>query len=193
MISGDDLVGVGHTVPLNWNKDCADLPNTIGEVLINAIECSDKKAPINVLAALAFMVSDHYRGIGFGGEILTVMKRLAMVNDLESRIIPVRPFGKRDYPLMPFSKYINWQRTDGSPFDPWLGVHWKMGALILKTAPKLFTVEGTIKEWENWANMHFADSGEYIVDDALKPVLIDCKNNYGLYEDPRIWMLHTCI
>jgi len=138
-------------------------------------------------------------GIGGGmdfilkGFIAGVLGTLVMVIDLESLIIPVRPFGKRDYPLMPFSKYINWQRTDGSPFDPWLRVHWKMGALILKTAPKLLTVEGTIKEWENWANMHFADSGEYIVDDALKPVLIDCKNNYGLYEDPRLWMLHTCI
>ena len=52
------------------------------------------------------------------------------------------------------------------------------------------TVEGTVEEWENWTDMHFPASGEYVVEGALQPIMIDRANNVGRYEDPNLWMLH---
>ena len=34
-------------------------------------------------------------------------------------------------------------------------------------------------------------SGEYTVEGALQPVVIDHTNDIGRYEDPNLWMLHT--
>jgi len=39
--------------------------------------------------------------------------------------------------------------------------------------------------------MRFPSSGEYEVDGALQPVIIDHTYNVGRYEDPNLWMLHT--
>ena len=190
-ISGSDLAGAGHTVPLHWNNENQSLPNTIEEIILSAIKCRELKKSPNTLAALAVMVSDFYRGKGLSTEILTAMKLLAKEKNLNSLIVPVRPTLKSRYPITPFDQYVTWKRTDGSPFDPWLGVHWKLGASVLGIAPKAMTVEGTVEEWENWTDMRFPASGEYVVEGALQPVMIDRASNVGRYEDPNLWMLHT--
>ena len=37
--------------------------------------------------------------------------------------------------------------------------------------------------------MRFKESGEYIVDGAQKPVIIDREKNFGYYADANLWML----
>lgn len=108
-VSGSDLLGVGHTVPLHWNQDKNNLPNTVDEIIISAIKCRDLNKSSNTLAALAVMVSQPYRGKGLSTKILTAMKLLA---------------------------------------------------------------------------------GEYIVEGALQPIIINRAKNVGRYEDPNVWMLH---
>lgn len=190
LIAGSDLVGVGHTVPLHWNNESDNLPNIIDEIIISAIECRELKKSANTLAALAVMLSDLHRGKGLSTKILTAMKLLAKENNLQSLIVPVRPTLKSRYPITPFDQYVTWKRTDGSPFDPWLRVHWKLDASVLGIAPRALTVEGTVEEWENWTDMRFPASGEYIVEGALQPIIIDRDNDVGRYEDPNLWMLH---
>jgi hypothetical protein len=119
------------------------------------------------------------------------MKLLAKENNLKSLIVPVRPTLKSRYPITPFDQYVTWKRADGSPFDLWLRVHWKLNASVLGIAPRALTVEGTIEEWENWTNMRFPARGEYIVEGVLQPVIIDRANNIGRYEDPNLLMRHT--
>jgi hypothetical protein len=191
LISGTTLVGTGHTVPLYWNNEIDSLPNTIDEIILSAIACRERRKPANTLAALAIMVSDLYRGKGLSTKILTAMKSLGKENNLKSLIVPVRPTLKSRYPITPFDQYVTWERADGSPFDPWLRVHWKMEASVLGIAPRALTVEGTVEEWENWTDMRFPASGEYIVEGALQPIIIDHENNIGRYEDPNLWMLHN--
>jgi len=190
-ISGDDLVGAGHTVPLYWDKGIDSLPDTIDEIIVSAIKCQKLERPPNTLAALAVMVSSLHRRQGLSTKILNEMKRLASENEMDSLIAPVRPTFKSRYPDTPFDQYVTLKREDGSPADPWVRVHWKLGATVLKTAPRTLTVEGTIEEWESWTGMRFPSSGEYEVDGALQPVIIDHTCNVGRYEDPNLWMLHT--
>jgi hypothetical protein len=190
-ISGDELVGAGHTVPLYWDHKNDTLPDTIDEIIVSAVRCRELKRTPNTLTALAAMVSSLHRGQGLSTKILNGMKQLASENELKSLIAPVRPTLKSSYPDTPFDQYVTLKREDGSPVDPWVRVHWKLGATVLKTAPGTLTVEGTVKEWESWTDMRFPSSGEYMVDGALQPVMIDLAANVGRYEDPNLWMLHT--
>jgi len=190
-IAGNDLAGVGHTVPLHWNHKTDGLPDTIDKIILSAMRCGELKEPPNTLAALAVMVSDLYRGKGLSTQILVTMKLLAKESSLRSLIVPVRPTLKSRYPLKLFDEYVSWKGADVSPFDPWLRVHWKLGAPVLGTAPRALTVEGTVDQWENWTGMRFPASGEHVVEGALQPVSIDHAADVGRYEDPNLWMLHT--
>jgi hypothetical protein len=118
------------------------------------------------------------------------MRSLAEERGMHSLVAPVRPTLKSSYPLTPFERYVEWKRDDGAPFDPWLRVHYRLGAEYLKVMPKSLVVTGQIPEWEEWTGMSFPGSGPCIVPGALQPVWIHGEQNEGRYEDPNIWMLH---
>jgi len=90
----------------------------------------------------------------------------------------------------PMRRYVRWRREDGVPFDPWLRVHWHLGAKLLRVAPRSMAVTGTVAEWEEWTTMTFPESGRYIVPGALTPVTIDRRRNRGRYVEPNVWMRH---
>jgi hypothetical protein len=118
------------------------------------------------------------------------MRSLAAEHGMNSLVAPVRPTLKSLYPLIPIERYARWQRSDGAPFDPWLRVHWRLGAGYLKAAPEATLITGTRAQWEEWTGMSFPESDEYVVPGALKPVTIDRERDNGPYEDPNIWMRH---
>jgi hypothetical protein len=93
--------------------------------------------------------------------------------------------------VTPIERYARWQRSDGAPFDPWLRVHWRLGAEYLKTAPKATIITGTVAEWEDWTGMSFPESGEYVVPGALQPITINREQDVGTYPDPNIWIRHS--
>ncbi|GAA3039899.1 hypothetical protein GCM10017559_80300 [Streptosporangium longisporum] len=97
---------------------------------------------------------------------------------------------KARYPLTPMERFVTWVRRDGSPFDPWLRTHHRMGARILCPAERSMTVTGTVDEWQRWASMEFPDSGSYVVPGALVPVTIDREADLGEYVEPNVWMRH---
>lgn len=189
-VSNGDLLGICHTLPLFWSGESHCLPDTIEAVIIDAIGCLEINKPANTLAALAIIVSDRCDKLGLTSEILSTVKNLVSENNLQALIVPVRPALKSEYPLIPFEQYIHWKRKDGGAFDPLLRLHWEMGASMLGIASQAITVEGSVEKWKNWTTMDFSESGEYIVDGAQRPVIIDHATNCGTYSDPSLWMLH---
>ncbi len=87
-------------------------------------------------------------------------------------------------------RYALWRRADRAPFDPWLRVHWRLGAEFLKVAPEAAVITGAVAEWEEWTGMRFPESGEYVVPGALQPSTINREQDVGRYEDPNVWMRH---
>ena len=85
---------------------------------------------------------------------------------------------------------MQWTQPDGSPFDPWLRTHWRLGARIVKVADPSMLIENTIAEWEAWTQMRFPESGRYIVPGALNPIEIDVEADRGRYIEPNVWMQH---
>jgi hypothetical protein len=118
------------------------------------------------------------------------MSALARPHGLGALMAPVRPTRKSSYPLAPMERYVRWIRPDGAPFDPWMRTHWRLGAQIVRVAPRALVIVGTVAQWEEWTEMAFPDSGPYVVPGALQPVVIDRERDEGRYEDPNIWMHH---
>jgi hypothetical protein len=102
----------------------------------------------------------------------------------------VRPTHKHRYPLIPMDRYVRWRRRDGSPFDPWLRVHWRLGARLLGGAPRSMVIEGRVREREAWAGLGFPESGRYVVPGALAPITIDRRRDRGRYVEANVWMQH---
>ena len=48
----------------------------------------------------------------------------------------------------------------------------------------------TIAQWEDWTQMSFPESGNYIVPGALLPVEMDCEIDSGVYLEPNVWVEH---
>lgn len=186
----DTLLGVGHSVPIHWSGSLSNLPRTIEEILLRAEKVHVKEQMSNTISAVAAMVRPEHRGKNISTRIIQEMKILVKQNSCTSLIAPVRPIWKSRYPLSPMERYINWKQIDGSPFDPWIRVHWRMGAIPLCIAPNTLTVDGDIQEWENWTQMVFPDSGLYVIPGGLQPVKIDREQNKGVYKDPNYWMKH---
>ena len=189
--SADTLIAVGHTVPFIWDGSLSDLPCTIEEIVLRAEQAHRHQQAPNTLSALAAMVSSGHLGQNLSGGVIQEMKSLARQHTCTALIAPVRPTWKSRYPLAPMERYVEWKRSDGAPLDPWIRVHWRLGAVPLCIAPNTLTVEGTIKEWEGWTGMAFPESGLYVIPGGLQPLKIDSEQNTGRYEDPNYWMKHV--
>ncbi len=106
---------------------------------------------------------------------------------LKTHTLPERPEWEDEFQRL---AGLSWTRGDGGPLDPWLRAHWRLGAEVLRVAPRTLVIEGSVAEWEAWTEMLFPDSGPYVVPGALQPVIIDRERDRGRYEDPNVWMLH---
>ncbi len=183
-------IAAGNSVPLYWDGSLQGLPGGVGTTLKRAIEGLESECEPNVASALLALVSPEGQGRGLSGVVLREMKRAAAGRGLRTLIAPVRPTLKHRYPLTPMSRYAEWRREDGLPFDPWLRVHERLGAEFLKVAPKSMTVTGSVSEWESWTGMSFPESDTYVIPGALQPVEMDLDRDLGTYEEPNIWMRH---
>ncbi len=186
----DVLVAFGHAVPFVWDGSAEDLPPTLDEVIKRALDAYHHGQTPTALSALQATVAAEHQKRGLSAEILRAMRSLAAEHGLKSLVVPVGPTLKHLYPLTPMERYVRWKRADGSPFDPWIRVHWRLGAEQLCVAPKTATITGTVADWEEWTGMSFPESGAYIVPGALQPVQIDREQNIGRLDDPGVWMLH---
>jgi len=186
----DQLAAAGHTVPIPWNGQLADLPSTMEDILIRAEQAAnDQRAP-DALCAVSAMVSADHQGNNLSSTLIQEMRTVANRLACAALLAPVRPIWKSRYPLIPMARYVKWIREDGSPVDPWIRVHWRLGAEPLCVAPNTLTVEGTIQEWEDWTGETVYGSGKYIIPGALQPVHMNCEQDKGRYEDPNFWMKH---
>jgi hypothetical protein len=144
----------------------------------------------NVLCALVIMVPGAVQGRGASRSALEGMIAIARQHRFEALIAPVRPNWKERYPLTPIERYASWRRKDGLLFDPWMRVHERLGAEILKPEPRSLRISGTVAEWEEWTELPFPESGDYVFPGGLAPVTIDREQDVGRYWEPNVWMRH---
>jgi len=188
----DRIVAVGNTIPLKWDRPLEDLPARGWDAIFERGVADLKRGRTpNILSALQAVVVADQKGKGLSTEIIRGMKAIAQRSGFAHLIAPVRPNLKHQYPLVPVERYITWQNPDGLPFDPWLRVHARLGAKIIKVAPRSMRISGSVADWEGWTKMRFPSSGKYIVPGALNPVNMDVPSDIGVYIEPNVWMDHV--
>ena len=187
---GDEVLAVGHCIPVFWDGTVEGLPSGLDGVLERGVGELEAGRTPTVVSALLANVTRAHRGRGLSGVVLGAMKAVAAGHGLGAMIAPVRPTLKERYPLTPMDRYARWERPDSLPFDPWLRVHRRLGAEFMSVAPESMVIAGTIPEWEEWTGMLFPESGAYVVPGALQPVVMDLERDLGVYTEPNVWMRH---
>lgn len=184
------VVAGGYTIPFVWDGRSVSLPMGVDGALVRGLRDHRRGRRPNTLSALLAVVDPRLQGRGLSAEVLKAMTLVASRHGMRALVAPVRPTLKHRYPLVPMERYARWRRSDGAPFDPWLRVHWRLGARVLGVAARSMVVEGRVKQWEAWTNMRFPASGDHLVPGALSPVRIDRRRDRGRYVEPNVWMRH---
>jgi hypothetical protein len=187
LVGDDDGILVrARSIPVRWDGSVEDLPAGIDGAIARGFD----EEGANALCALVIMVPRKLRGRGLSGLAAQAMRELARQHDLTALIAPVRPNWKERYPLTPIERYAAWRRPDGFLFDPWMRVHQRVGATVLKPEPRSMQITGTVAEWETWTRMVFPESGDYWFPGGLATVTIDRDVDSGTYWEPNVWMQH---
>jgi len=179
------VIARGQAIPFTWDGTLADLPAGIDAVGLRALE---EPGPPTALSALAAEVATDHQGRGISSLVVGAMADVARAAGLESLVAPVRPNRKDRYPLIPIDQYATWVREDGFPFDPWLRVHVRLGAEILRPEPHSMRITGSVAEWERWTGVEFPADGQYVFPGGLAPLGV--RDGVGRYWEPNVWMLH---
>jgi len=186
LVDGDEILASARSLPVRWDGTLGDLPAGIDGAIARGFD----EGGANVLCAMVIEIPRGLQGRGLSGRALEAMRDIAVRHGLDALIAPVRPSWKERYPLVPIERYASWRRDDGLPFDPWLRVHARLGATILRAEPESLRITGTIAEWEEWTSMAFPESGEYPFPGGLAPLEIDREADRGAYWEPNVWMRH---
>ena len=185
------VVGKVNAIPFAWAGTDDDLPDR-GWDAVQERGFSDERrgvAPTAVSLLEARLVPGHLGG-GHSRELLQAAGRNVRAQGLLDLFGPVRPTQKQSQPHLPMQEYADQRRDDGLPVDPWLRVHARLGARIVKVCPASMTVPGSLADWRCWTGLPFDTSGELVVPFACNPVHVSVEQDYAVYVEPNVWMHH---
>jgi GNAT superfamily N-acetyltransferase len=188
----DELAALGVAIPFAWDGTLAGLPAGWDAVVTRGVADLDAGRRPTTLAALSVTVAPARRRRGLSRLVIQALKDAAARAGLGTLLAPVRPSGKSAYPLTPMERYVRWARADGSPFDPWLRTHWRLGGEVLEVCPASMEIAAGVAAWEAWTELAFPETGAYVVPGALVPVAIDRERDLGRYVEPNVWLRHRC-
>ena len=185
------MAAMGNSLPFHWDKEISDLPEGGWDwVFLKAIDDHKNGIEPNIQSAIQVAIRPEYQGQGLSIKMIPAMRAIGQSKGFRNLVAPVRPNEKSKYPLTSIDDYIKWKNEEGLPFDAWLRVHARLGGKIIKTCHESKTIRGTRVEWEEWTNIRFPQSGEYVIADALIPIQMNIEKDQGVYIEPNIWIVH---
>lgn len=134
-----------------------------------------------------------HQGTGLSSALLRAARDNVQRLGLRHLFGPVRPTGKSHEPRTPMAEYIARVRSDGLPADPWLRVHIRFGARVVKVCPVSMTVPGTLAQWRGWTGLPLERSGLIDVPGALTPVHVSVEHDHAVYIEPNVWVHHKLL
>ena len=183
----DAILAEGNSLPVRL--DPADLPDRGWEYVMEHATSGNEEP--TVVSAIQVLIDRSLHGEGLSSLMLGEMRRIAAAAGFADLVAPVRPSLKSIYPLTPMERYVTWTTDAGLPFDSWLRVHARAGAVIVRVCPESMVIPGTVVDWQEWTGMRVPESGTYIVQGALQPIQIDVGSDWGVYIEPNVWMHHA--
>ncbi|SHE58076.1 N-acetyltransferase [Streptoalloteichus hindustanus] len=188
---GSSVVGRAHAVPLAWDGDLDSLPpGGWDAVLAQAVRDADDDAAPTAASALEVVLAPDYQGRGLSSLLAAGMRANVAALGLTDLLVPLRPNHKHREPRVPLAEYVRRRRPDGLPEDPWLRVHVRLGAEVVRVCPASMSIAGSLAQWREWTGLPFDRSGEVEVPDALAPVHVSVEHDHAVYVEPNVWLRH---
>jgi len=185
------VAGMANSFPLQWEDNFDSLPEGGWDwAFQEAVRNHRQGVKPNVHCAIQIVVRPDYRSQGLSTPMVRAVRAVTASKGFTSLIIPLRPSEKHNYPLIRLDDYITWKTEQGFPLDPWLRVHVRAGARIVKVCHQSKLIRGTRAEWEAWTGLKFPQAGEYVVPGALNPIEINIERDEGIYIEPNVWIVH---
>jgi GNAT superfamily N-acetyltransferase len=186
LVEEDGLpVAVVRGVALRWDGRAEHAPaGGAGEAVRRAGE-----AGADTLAVLTVTVAFGARGRGVGSALLTdLVEGGAATAGLARTLLLLRTHAKRDYPLVPYPRYVSAVRADGAPFDPWLRAAWRAGLVPVLGVDRSLVARAPLAAWQRWLGLPVPGSGPYLVEGAIKPANLELERDEGRYREPHLWV-----
>lgn len=186
-----EVVAKGHAVTFAFAGAPEELPDRGWDaVLEHAVHGHRAGRAPTAASALEISVRPQLRGTGLSGAVLQGMRTAVADLGLRDLFAPVRPNHKHLEPATPMGEYAFRVRDDGLPHDPWLRVHARLGARVVKVAPLSMVIPGTLAQWRDWTGLPFDGPGPVHVEGALAPVHVDVDQDHAVYVEPNVWVHH---
>jgi GNAT superfamily N-acetyltransferase len=185
------VAGMANSFPLRWDGALENLPESGWDwAFEEAVKNHREGRTPNFHCAIQIVLRHAYQRQGLSQPMVDAVRSVTKSKRLPALIIPLRPSEKPRYPLMSLDDYITWKTEEDEAFDPWLRVHVRAGARVIKVCHESKTIRGTRADWEAWTGMKFPQSGQYIISGALNPIEMDAENDEGIYIEPNVWIVH---
>jgi GNAT superfamily N-acetyltransferase len=190
-LDGDEVVGIVVAASFAWDGELASLPDRGWDAILEQVfhDEDDGRTP-TAATLLEAAVRPTKQGSGLSARLLTGVRDRCAALGFGSLFGPVRPSHKSLEPTVPIADYVVRRRPDGLLADPWLRVHERLGAHIVKIAPTSMTISGTLAQWRDWSGLPFDVSGDVVVPGALVPVHASVEHDHAVYVEPNVWMQH---
>lgn len=189
----DVPVARSHAVPFALGPELgrADFPDDGWDAVIRWgwLDRVAGRTPTHV-SALEIAIKPELRGGGLSARLLAAMRDNVARLGFTDLYAPVRPSAKSVEPHTPMSEYAFRTRPDGLPHDPWLRVHVRAGARVVRVCPRAMTIAGSLAEWREWTGLPFDRSGAVEVPGALTPVHCSVEHDHAVYVEPGVWVHH---
>ena len=173
-------------MPVRWDGTLDDLPAGIDGAIVRGIDEGDGERALRDGDPGAAEPA----GPGLSGAALKAMADIGRAHGLHvadragaAELEGALPADRRS------SGTHAWRREDGLLFDPWLRVHERAGASILRPEPESLRITGTTAEWEEWVGMRFPEDGDVHVPRRSRAA--DGRRRRGRYWEPNVWMHHA--
>ncbi|UQX04885.1 N-acetyltransferase [Streptomyces sp. RerS4] len=190
---GDEVIARAFSLPFALHTEARGgvLPaNGWDAVLMWAFSDQRRGVEPDTVSAIEISVATDRQGEGLSARMLAAMRESVRAAGFAELVAPVRPSGKPAEPDTPMAEYAYRTREDGLPYDPWLRVHVRAGAVIDSVAPLSMTVSGSLAQWREWTGLPFDTAGPVQVPGALVPVHCEPERGYAVYVEPNVWVRH---
>ena len=185
------LVGAGNALTLAWEGEAEELPDEGWTwAMYQGLRDLEAGRTPNMGHALSVTLDPEYRGKHLSSVALRAMKQLIQDTGVRRFFVAARPPMKARYPITPMDEFITWQNAEGLPLDPWMRVHVRLGARIIKACVHSQPLAERVAKWEEWLNLPLPASGDYVAPGLLARLHVDRDADEAVCWEPNVWMEH---
>jgi len=193
VLSNDNiLIGHGVLCGINWDESIGDLPLGWSD---STYRSSLEKKCKNTYVALFARVQSEFRQQGHAAKLIETMKELSIIEN-KHLIIPLRPpfRYKEEYAQMSFNDFCNLVRDDGMPLDPWIRLHYKIGATKLLVSEFSHQHAMSIQDFcSSFPRVKLDKTGYYMVNINKETYssFVDIKHGFAIINQGCVWVRHN--